>query len=112
MVVTAVTQQLTACKVELLTRECSGVRLRALARGGAPRQCLADVWTFGAPYVLCGGDALLARLGLPRAFVRGVFMGKDLVPRSFSCYYPQLVQRVLKRAPVRPPVSSVTSYHG
>ena len=39
------------------------VALMLILRGGAPRAALADVWTFGAPYVLCGGDALLARLG-------------------------------------------------
>jgi hypothetical protein len=27
-------------------------------------------------------------MGLPRAFIRGVFMGSDMVPRCFSCYYP------------------------
>jgi hypothetical protein len=75
------------------------VALMLIIRGGAPRQAMADVWTFGAPYVLCGGDALLARLGLPRSFVRGIAMGTDMVPRCFSCYYPQWARDMLDSAP-------------
>ena len=70
-----------------------------LVRNGAPRYALADVWAFGAPYVMTGGEALLARLGLPRSFVRMVTMGDDIVPRSFSCYYPQWARSVLDNAP-------------
>ena len=73
--------------------------LMLLLRGDAPRWALRDVWTFGAPYVLCGGDALLAKLGLPRTFIRGVMMGKDLVPRCFSCYYPPWARNMLESAP-------------
>ena len=70
-----------------------------LVRNGAPRYALADVWAFGAPYVMTGGEALLARLGLPRSFIRMVTMGDDIVPRSFSCYYPQWARSVLDNAP-------------
>ena len=73
--------------------------LMLVLRKDAPREAMADVWTFGAPYVLCGGDALLARMGLPRRFVRGVAMGKDIVPRSFSCYYPAWARKALEIAP-------------
>ena len=73
--------------------------LMLVLRGGAPREAMAEVWAFGSPYVLCGGDALLARLGLPRGFIKGVAMGKDIVPRSFSCYYPQWARRALEIAP-------------
>ena len=70
-----------------------------LVRNGAPRYALADVWAFGAPYVMTGGEALLARLGLPRRFIRMVTMGDDIVPRSFSCYYPQWARSLLDNAP-------------
>ena len=39
--------------------------------------------TQGAPYVLCGGDAVLRAVGQPRSFVQSVVMGKDVVPRAF-----------------------------
>ena len=70
-----------------------------LVRNVAPKEAFADVWTFGSPYVLCGGDKLLKKLGLPRTFVKSVAMGKDIVPRSFSCYYPWWVRRALEMAP-------------
>ena len=73
--------------------------LMLLVRNGAPRYALADVWTFGAPYVMNGGDALLARFGLPRSFIKDVMMGDDVVPRSFSCYYPQWARAMLDSAP-------------
>ena len=75
------------------------IALQLVLRNVAPRESMRDVWTFGSPYVLCGGDALLARLGLPRTFLRSVTMGKDLVPRSFSCYYPQWARKMLESAP-------------
>lgn len=73
--------------------------LMLLVRNGAPRYALADIWAFGAPYVMSGGDALLARLGLPRTFMRIVMMGDDVVPRSFSCYYPRWARSILETAP-------------
>ena len=73
--------------------------LMLLVRNGAPRYALADIWAFGAPYVMTGGDALLARLGLPRTFMRIVMMGDDVVPRSFSCYYPRWARSILETAP-------------
>lgn len=76
-----------------------------LIRNGAPRYALADVWCFGAPYVTVGGDALLARLGLPRSFIRSVVMGDDIVPRSFSCYYPQWARSILDSGPFNVDVS-------
>ena len=73
--------------------------LMLILRGAAEKKHVADVWTFGAPYVLCGGDALLRRLRLPRSFIKSVAMGKDIVPRSFSCYYPAWARRALEMAP-------------
>jgi hypothetical protein len=75
------------------------IALMLIMRGKVPREVVNDVWTFGSPYVMCGGDALLARLGLPRRFIRSVAMGKDIVPRSFSCYYPQWARKALEFAP-------------
>lgn len=75
------------------------IALMLIMRGKVPREAVNDVWTFGSPYVMCGGDALLARLGLPRRFIRSVAMGKDIVPRSFSCYYPQWARKALEFAP-------------
>uniref|UniRef100_A0A6U0NUM9 Fungal lipase-type domain-containing protein n=1 Tax=Micromonas pusilla TaxID=38833 RepID=A0A6U0NUM9_MICPS len=75
------------------------IALMLIMRGKVPRDVINDVWTFGSPYVMCGGEALLARLGLPRSFLRSVAMGKDIVPRSFSCYYPQWARKALEFAP-------------
>ena len=75
------------------------IALMLIMRGKVPREVVNDVWTFGSPYVMCGGDALRARLGLPRRFIRSVAMGKDIVPRSFSCYYPQWARKALEFAP-------------
>lgn len=80
--------------------------LMLLMRNGAPRYALADVWLFGAPYCMLGGDALLARLGLPRTFIRSVMMGDDVVPRSFSCYYPKWAQNILDSGPFNVDTSS------
>jgi hypothetical protein len=33
-----------------------------------------------------------------RSFVQSVVMGKDVVPRAFSCYYPEWASRLLDRA--------------
>ena len=73
--------------------------LMLILRGAVEKKHVADVWTFGAPYVLCGGDELLRRLGLERSFSKSVAMGKDIVPRSFSCYYPEWARRALEMAP-------------
>ena len=73
--------------------------LMLILRGAVEKKHVADVWTFGAPYVLCGGDELLRRLGLERSFIKSVAMGKDIVPRSFSCYYPEWARRALEMAP-------------
>lgn len=63
----------------------------------APSSSLIPVYTFGSPYVLCGGDYLLQQLGLPQNHVQMVVMHRDIVPRSFTCDYPDHVAEVLKR---------------
>lgn len=66
-------------------------------RDTAPLDSLLPVYTFGSPFVLCGGDHLLQQLGLPKDHVQMVVMHRDIVPRSFSCEYPEHVAEVLKR---------------
>eukprot|EP00898_Chlorokybus_atmophyticus_P005175 jgi/Chlat1/5659/Chrsp37S05479 len=71
--------------------------LLLLHRGEVPLSAVEPIWTFGAPSVVCGGDAVLARLGIPRTFVQNVCMHFDIVPRAFSCEYPDGVADVLRR---------------
>ncbi|XP_057776663.1 phospholipase A1 PLIP2, chloroplastic-like [Salvia miltiorrhiza] len=72
------------------------VNLMLLIRGGAPRSSLLPVITYGAPSIMCGGDRLLHNLGLPRDHVRSITMHRDIVPRAFSCNYPNHVAEFLK----------------
>lgn len=72
------------------------VNLMLLIRGGAPRSSLLPVITYGAPSIMCGGDRLLQKLGLPRNHVRSITMHRDIVPRAFSCNYPNHVAEFLK----------------
>ncbi|KAJ1254266.1 hypothetical protein BS78_K098500 [Paspalum vaginatum] len=74
------------------------VNLMLLIRGEAPASSLLPVITFGAPCIMCGGDHLLRRLGLPRSHVQSVTMHRDIVPRVFSCHYPDHVANILKLA--------------
>ncbi|CAD6232250.1 unnamed protein product [Miscanthus lutarioriparius] len=74
------------------------VNLMLLMRGEAPASSLLPVITFGAPCIMCGGDHLLRRLGLPRSHVQSITMHRDIVPRVFSCHYPDHVANILKVA--------------
>nr|CAB3472677.1 unnamed protein product [Digitaria exilis] len=74
------------------------VNLMLLMRGDAPASALLPVITFGAPCIMCGGDHLLRRLGLPRSHVQSITMHRDIVPRVFSCHYPDHVANILKLA--------------
>jgi hypothetical protein len=74
------------------------VNLMLLVRGDAPASSLLPVITFGAPCIMCGGDQLLRRLGLPSSHVQSVTMHRDIVPRVFSCHYPDHVANILKLA--------------
>ncbi|KAG0537112.1 hypothetical protein BDA96_03G120100 [Sorghum bicolor] len=74
------------------------VNLMLLMRGEAPASSLLPVITFGAPCIMCGGDHLLRRLGLPRSHVQSITMHRDIVPRVFSCHYPDHVANILKLA--------------
>ncbi|EPS63237.1 hypothetical protein M569_11546, partial [Genlisea aurea] len=77
------------------------INLMLLVRGVVPQNSgggggLLPVIAFGSPSVMCGGDRLLRKLGLPRSHVRSVTMHRDIVPRAFSCSYPKHVAEFLK----------------
>ncbi|KAF3495870.1 hypothetical protein DY000_02058331 [Brassica cretica] len=72
------------------------LNLMLLVRGEVPASSLLPVITFGAPFVLCGGNNLLKKLGLPKSHVQAVTMHRDIVPRAFSCNYPYHVAELLK----------------
>ncbi|KAG5044116.1 hypothetical protein JHK87_008031 [Glycine soja] len=57
---------------------------------------LLPVITFGAPSIMCGGDTLLDMLGLPRSHVQAITLHRDIVPRAFSCQYPNHLVELLK----------------
>ncbi|KAK1385073.1 phospholipase A1 PLIP2, chloroplastic [Heracleum sosnowskyi] len=72
------------------------VNLMMLIRGEVSRSSLLPVITFGAPSVMCGGDRLLHKLGLPKSHIQSIAMHRDIVPRAFSCNYPNHVAELLK----------------
>ncbi|MCD7449532.1 hypothetical protein HAX54_000372 [Datura stramonium] len=72
------------------------LNLMLFIRGEVPPSSLLPVITFGAPSIMCGGDRLLRRLGLPRSHVQAITMHRDIVPRAFSCNYPSHVAEFLK----------------
>ncbi|CAB4291919.1 unnamed protein product [Prunus armeniaca] len=72
------------------------INLMLLIRLEVPISSLLPVITFGAPSVMCGGDQLLRKLGLPRSHVQAIMLHRDIVPRAFSCNYPNHVAELLK----------------
>lgn len=72
------------------------INLMLLIRGEVPPSALLPVITFGSPSIMCGGDRLLKKLGLPRNHVQAITMHRDIVPRAFSCNYPNHVAELLK----------------
>lgn len=72
------------------------VNLMLLIRGEVPISSLLPVVTFGSPSIMCGGDNLLRKLGLPRNHVQAITLHRDIVPRAFSCNYPNHVAEILK----------------
>ncbi|KAJ0597736.1 putative fungal lipase-like domain, alpha/Beta hydrolase, phospholipase A1 PLIP1/2/3 [Helianthus annuus] len=72
------------------------VNLMLLIRGQVPRTSLLSVITFGSPSVMCGGDRLLHKLGLPKSHLQAITLHRDIVPRAFSCKYPSRVAELLK----------------
>ncbi|XP_010468944.1 PREDICTED: uncharacterized protein LOC104749064 [Camelina sativa] len=72
------------------------VNLMLLIRGQVPASSLLPVITFGSPCIMCGGDRLLQKLGLPKSHLLGISMHRDIVPRAFSCNYPNRATKLLK----------------
>ncbi|KAK6141076.1 hypothetical protein DH2020_025188 [Rehmannia glutinosa] len=73
------------------------VNLMLLTRKEVKPSALLPVVTFGSPFVFCGGQKILDQLGLDENHVQCVMMHRDIVPRAFSCNYPNYVAQVLKR---------------
>lgn len=72
------------------------VNLMLLIRHEVPMSSLLPIITFGSPSIMCGGDRLLRKLGLPQNHVQAITMHRDIVPRAFSCNYPNHVAEFLK----------------
>ncbi|XVE77266.1 hypothetical protein DITRI_Ditri13aG0048400 [Diplodiscus trichospermus] len=75
------------------------VNLMLLTRKVVKPSALRPVVTFGSPFVFCGGQRILEELGLDDNHVHCVMMHRDIVPRAFSCKYPNHVAVLLKRLP-------------
>ncbi|KAK1408814.1 hypothetical protein QVD17_40887 [Tagetes erecta] len=73
------------------------VNLMLLTRGVVKPSALRSVVTFGSPFVFCNGQKILDQLGLDENHVHCVMMHRDIVPRAFSCNYPNHVAQLLKR---------------
>ncbi|KAJ8573122.1 hypothetical protein K7X08_009633 [Anisodus acutangulus] len=73
------------------------VNLMLLTRKVVKPSSFLPVVTFGSPFVFCGGQKVLNDLGLDENHVQCVMMHRDIVPRAFSCNYPNHVAQVLKR---------------
>lgn len=73
------------------------LNLMLLIRGVVPMSSLLPVITFGSPCIMCGGDRILRKLGLPKSHIQAVMLHRDVVPRAFACNYPDHVAEVLKR---------------
>ncbi|PIN13889.1 hypothetical protein CDL12_13494 [Handroanthus impetiginosus] len=73
------------------------VHLMLLTRKEVKLSSLLPVVTFGSPFVFCGGQKMLDQLGLDEDHIHCVMMHRDIVPRAFSCSYPDYVAQVLKR---------------
>ena len=73
------------------------IHLMLLTRKVVKPSTLRPVVTFGSPFVFCGGQKILNMLGLGESHIHCVMMHRDIVPRAFSCNYPNHVAVVLKR---------------
>ncbi|KAL2653159.1 hypothetical protein R1flu_021287 [Riccia fluitans] len=71
--------------------------LMLVTRGVVKPTSLLPVYAFGSPYIMCGGDYLLRKLGLPLDHVQYIVMHRDIVPRSTACNYPDTVAEILRR---------------
>ncbi|PIN26524.1 hypothetical protein CDL12_00727 [Handroanthus impetiginosus] len=73
------------------------VHLMLLTRNEVKPSALLPVVTFGSPSVFCGGHKILDALNVDESQIQSVVMHRDIVPRAFSCKYPDYVAQVLKR---------------
>lgn len=73
------------------------VDLMLVARKVLKPSQLRPVITFGSPFVFCGGQKILKDLGLDENHIHCVMMHRDIVPRAFSCNYPDYISSLLKR---------------
>ncbi|XP_061997814.1 phospholipase A1 PLIP1, chloroplastic [Rosa rugosa] len=73
------------------------VHLMLLTRNFVKPSTLRPVVTFGSPFVFCGGQKILDDLGVDENQIHCVMMHRDIVPRAFSCNYPNHVATLLKR---------------
>ncbi|KAK1364246.1 phospholipase A1 PLIP1, chloroplastic [Heracleum sosnowskyi] len=73
------------------------VSLMLLTRKVVKPSALRPVVTFGSPFVFCDGQKILDALGLDEDHVHSVIMHRDIVPRAFSCNYPDHIVQILKR---------------
>ncbi|KAI3693986.1 hypothetical protein L1987_76943 [Smallanthus sonchifolius] len=73
------------------------VNLMLLTRNVVKPSVVRPVVTFGSPFVFCNGQKILDQLGLDENHVHCVMMHRDIVPRAFSCNYPNHVAQLLKR---------------
>ncbi|KAK7285794.1 hypothetical protein RJT34_20575 [Clitoria ternatea] len=73
------------------------VHLMLLTNKVVSPSTLRPVVTFGSPFVFCGGQKLIDELGLDESQIHCVMTHRDIVPRAFSCNYPNHVALVLKR---------------
>lgn len=73
------------------------VHLMLLTRKVVKPLVLRPIVTFGSPFVFCGGHKILEGLGMDESHIHCVMMHRDIVPRAFSCNYPNHVANVLKR---------------
>ncbi|CAN1793849.1 Phospholipase A1 PLIP1, chloroplastic [Linum perenne] len=73
------------------------IHLMLLTRKVVKPSTLRPVITFGSPFIFCGGHKVLNTLGLDENHIHNVMMHRDIVPRAFSCNYPDHVAVLLKR---------------
>ncbi|KAB2621856.1 hypothetical protein D8674_024038 [Pyrus ussuriensis x Pyrus communis] len=73
------------------------VHMMLLTRKVVKPTTLLPVVTFGSPFVFCEGYKLLDPLGLDaNDHIHCTMMHRDVVPRAFSCNYPNHVATLLK----------------
>ncbi|KAM1640002.1 hypothetical protein FF1_010054 [Malus domestica] len=73
------------------------VHMMLLTRQLVKPSTLLPVVTFGSPFVFCGGHKLLDQKWLDaNNHIHCVMMHRDVVPRAFSCNYPNHVATLLK----------------